>query len=167
MDDNTGKCRVGFPKPYSDRTILVPGRSPIYRRPNDGMTFIVHKDGVDVPITNADIVPFNPWSLMLLDCHINTEGVFSLLAPKYLTAYATKGATRVIHEINLGPTNSNVTTIKPISALPVSRAAIRFAVNMVHSIAERNAERRVDIDSSAIDVGSQHLNVDTQKRARR
>ena len=36
MQKDGVNCSKGYPKPFSEITILVPGQFPIYRRPNNG-----------------------------------------------------------------------------------------------------------------------------------
>jgi hypothetical protein len=85
-----GACGKGFPKAFSERTVLVEDSYPNYRRRNDGRTFV--KNGN--VFHNGHVVPYNKYLLLRYDCHINVEIPYGIRALKYLFKYITKGVDR-------------------------------------------------------------------------
>jgi PIF1-like helicase/Helitron helicase-like domain at N-terminus len=85
-----GKCSKGYPKQYSEQTILTLDGYPQYRRRDNGV-FVI-KGGHHH--TNRDIVPYNPYLSAKYNCHINVEVATGILAVKYLYKYIYKGHDR-------------------------------------------------------------------------
>jgi hypothetical protein len=100
------KCSKGFPKPFCDETRFVANGFPEYRRRNDGREY--HKRGF--VFTNQHVVPYNPYLLMLFQCHINVEYCGSLDSIAYVLNYVCKGNDRV-NVVQTVPTNVNVAPI--------------------------------------------------------
>jgi hypothetical protein len=116
-----GRCRFGFPKPFSDSTFENAQGYMTYRRPapqdtlNSRMITIrypslqgeqekrytigsnrvqlhtARDDQSNRWIDNSWIVPYNPHLLLRYDCHINVEVCSSVRAVKYLFKYVYKG----------------------------------------------------------------------------
>lgn len=82
-----GKCIHGFPKPFEDRTTVDHNGYPHYLRPNDGRTFQVGHFHFD----NRWIIPYNPFCLLWLYCHINVECAIFFGSLKYINKYIDKG----------------------------------------------------------------------------
>lgn len=79
INPQTGRCTRGFPKPFSDVTILYPDRHAVYKRPspeNGGETFEVKRRGFTTIYDNSRIVPYNPFLLVYFQCHHNIEYAF-------------------------------------------------------------------------------------------
>jgi hypothetical protein len=77
--------QASFPKPFRNDTLFLENRGyPKYR----------HREGYVLPesnITNAWVVPYNPWLLRKYKAHINVEVCASVEAVKYLLSYVYKG----------------------------------------------------------------------------
>lgn len=86
-----GKCSKKYPKMFSEETIWSDDGYPIYRRSNNGRTF-VSPNGVEVD--NRWVVPYNPYLSKRYNAHINVEICSSILAFKYLYKYVYKGSDR-------------------------------------------------------------------------
>ena len=97
--DGTKVCKAGFPKPFQPETVFNEDRGyPLYRR----------REGYRVPntnITNAWVVPYNPYLLRKYQAHINVEVCASVQAVKYLLNYVYKGADRT--SVGLAPAARN------------------------------------------------------------
>jgi hypothetical protein len=128
-----GRCRFGFPKPYSDSTFENTEGYMTYRRPapqdasntrvinlrvqsthgEQEKTYTVGSNRVQLHgrwVDNSWIVPYNPHLLLRYDCHINVEVCSSVRAVKYLFKYVFKGhdcAVAQISSANPAPTISN------------------------------------------------------------
>ena len=92
LDASTDTCTKRFPKPMHKEGIYNEDGFPEYRRrsPEDGSNSYVHGDDENV-ITNAWVVPYNPYLTLRYDCHINVEVVSTVVAVKYLYKYMCKG----------------------------------------------------------------------------
>ena len=82
----SGKCRWGYPKPWSPVTDIKDNAYPCYARPNDGRQF--EKSGYTY--TNRNVAPYNAVLLRLLDAHVNVELVTWVSLCKYLFSYIAK-----------------------------------------------------------------------------
>ena len=80
-------CRFNYPKPYSERTVLMEHSYPVYRRPKDGR---VIKKG-NFTYTSQWTVPYNPYLLKKFCSHINVEYTGTLGTIKYQLGYTHKG----------------------------------------------------------------------------
>ncbi len=102
---NDGTCKRHFPKPYCDETTLDQGAFGVYRRRSPQMgghtvKKIIRVQGspVEVELSNAWVVPYNPYLLARFRCHINVEYCATVLAVKYLFLYHFKGMDKVTIE---------------------------------------------------------------------
>ena len=95
-----GKCTKGFPKKFTDKTIVNSHQTyPEYRRldpAKGGRSVVVQMKNKEVIIDNSWIVPYSPFLLLRFNCHINDELCMSPTASKYLFKYATKGVDRAM-----------------------------------------------------------------------
>jgi hypothetical protein len=83
-----GKCTKHYPKEFIDETQNHNDGYPLYRRRNNGITFV---DGKGHVCDNRHIVPYNPQLSTIFDCHINVEICTSIKAVKYIYKYIYKG----------------------------------------------------------------------------
>ena len=93
-----GECSKGFPKPYSNQTIIKKDGYPTYTRispANGGFTF--QKNGKIY--TDAWVSAYNPFALLKYRCHLNVECVASILSYKYINKYICKGVDMISAEI--------------------------------------------------------------------
>ena len=88
----------GFPKPFLGDTVQGNDSYPKYRRrhPDDGGFSAVLSNNTkerehENMVNNQWVVPYNPWLLRQLDCHINVEICTSVKSIKYVLKYAHKG----------------------------------------------------------------------------
>ena len=103
-----GKCKKDYPKPLRSHTAMSDRTYPLYRRrveadgaPGTSFSKTVH-GGVEVTVTNQDVVPFNPYLCLRYNAHINVEVVASVESVKYLYKYIEKGPDRCMFRVG-GP----------------------------------------------------------------
>jgi hypothetical protein len=96
-----GCCSKGYPKPFQEVTSNTDDSYPLYARPNDGHKYPVKVRNLFTDVDNCWIVPYNPYLLMMLDCHINVESVASFRSVKYCFKYIHKGPDRTTLEYKL------------------------------------------------------------------
>jgi hypothetical protein len=82
-----GKCIHGYPKSFQAHTTMDREGYPLYARPDDGRSYQVRGFMVD----NRWIIPFNPYSVLWLQCHINVECAICFGSMKYINKYIDKG----------------------------------------------------------------------------
>jgi len=87
-----GKCSKNYPKCFQDETSTHNDGYPLYRRRDNGATFV---DGKNHICDNRHIVPYNPVLSTIFDCHINVEICTSIRAVKYIYKYITKGIYKI------------------------------------------------------------------------
>ncbi|KAI7946334.1 hypothetical protein MJO29_010861 [Puccinia striiformis f. sp. tritici] len=83
-------CKYGFPKPFTDRTVLIDGAYPAYLRRDSGISVQKHASRFN----NQNVVPYNKYLTLEFECHINVEVPVNTTAIKYLYKYITKGHDR-------------------------------------------------------------------------
>ncbi|KAI7949992.1 hypothetical protein MJO28_008813 [Puccinia striiformis f. sp. tritici] len=83
-------CKYGYPKPFTDRTVVIDGAYPAYLRRDTGITITKHASQFD----NRNVVPYNKYLTLTFECHINVEVPVNTTAIKYLYKYITKGHDR-------------------------------------------------------------------------
>jgi hypothetical protein len=88
-------CKLGYPKPFAERTVIVEGAYPTYKRQNMGISVV--KNGVT--FDNGHVVPYNKFLSLMFQCHINVEIPLSTTAVKYIYKYITKGHDRSLLKI--------------------------------------------------------------------
>ena len=97
--DGSKLCKASFPKPFQNNTLFLANQGfPQYQR----------REGYILPesnITNAWVVPYNPWLLCRYQAHINVEVSASVQAVKYLFGYVYKGPDRT--SVGLASTTRN------------------------------------------------------------
>lgn len=82
------ECSKRFPHKFAEKSEMIEGGYPIYRRRENGRKFVSSKGH---EIDNRWIVPYNPYLLLKYNCHINIEISSSLKSIKYLFKYLHKG----------------------------------------------------------------------------
>ncbi|KAK9839693.1 hypothetical protein WJX81_006615 [Elliptochloris bilobata] len=82
-----GRCSKHYPREFQEATTDAEGGYPVYRRHDDGRTFV--KNGV--VLDNRWVVPYNKWLATKYNCHFNVEVVASVKAIKYIHKYTFKG----------------------------------------------------------------------------
>jgi hypothetical protein len=85
-----GKCMHGYPKSFQDHTSMDHDGYPQYARPNDGRSYQVRGFMLD----NRWIIPFSPFCILWLQCHINVECAICFGSMKYINKYIDKGGDR-------------------------------------------------------------------------
>jgi hypothetical protein len=80
-------CKQGFPKPFSDRTVVVDGAYPVYKRRDNGRLHV--KNGAT--FNNSHVALYNKFLRLMFQCHINVEIRANTTAVKYIYKYITKG----------------------------------------------------------------------------
>jgi len=90
-----GKCTKRYPRTFSETTVVDENSYPIYRRRDNGRTFV--KSGFEYD--NRWVVPYNPYLSAKYDAHINVEIATSISSVKYLYKYVYKGGDRAIAEV--------------------------------------------------------------------
>uniref|UniRef100_A0A914NGS9 ATP-dependent DNA helicase n=1 Tax=Meloidogyne incognita TaxID=6306 RepID=A0A914NGS9_MELIC len=92
---SNGRCLKGFPKPYSRTTILHANKPAEYKRPSPedgGQTLTLKYGSTDTTYTNSRIVPYNPYILVMFECHHNLEYAYGQSDNlKYALKYPFKG----------------------------------------------------------------------------
>lgn len=86
--DGQWKCRFDYPKAFREETTISTRGYPEYARPDNGRN--IEENGLD----NRWIVPYNPYLLLYMDCHVNVERVFDIQSIKYMYKYIYKGPDR-------------------------------------------------------------------------
>ncbi|CAF0837035.1 unnamed protein product [Brachionus calyciflorus] len=92
MQKYGNRCSKGFPKNFSETTIIRDNNYPIYKRPNNGRIVMVN----GVALNNRYVVEYPPEALRKFCCHINIQVVRFLASLKYVLKYGCKGNDRVI-----------------------------------------------------------------------
>jgi hypothetical protein len=88
-----GKCKKKFPKDFCEKTIWVDDENnQRYRRRSIIETD--SKGNSSAGLDNRFVVGYNPYLLVVLQCHINVELCNSIKACKYLFKYIYKGGDR-------------------------------------------------------------------------
>jgi hypothetical protein len=85
---HNGLCSKKYPKQFQETTSNNNDGYPIYRRRNNGRTFV---NGSGEEYDNRYIVPYNSVLSTAFDCHINVEICSSIQAIKYIYKYIYKG----------------------------------------------------------------------------
>ncbi|XP_021751345.1 uncharacterized protein LOC110717011 [Chenopodium quinoa] len=101
MDGRKLVCKNGYPKDYNSETANNKDGYPTYRGRQIGEKVKIRRDELD----NQWVVPYNPYLLLMFDCHINVEVCSTIKAVKYLYKYVYKGHDRISFKISA--TNDN------------------------------------------------------------
>ncbi|KAK4596817.1 hypothetical protein RGQ29_014730 [Quercus rubra] len=97
-----GRCKKGYPKPFSPETYQGNDSYPVYKR-YDTNNPVPLNDRCRIMVDNTWVVPYNPWLLLKYNCHINVEIYCSIKSVKYLYKYVYKGPDRVSMEVRPDP----------------------------------------------------------------
>ncbi|PLW30554.1 hypothetical protein PCANC_26008 [Puccinia coronata f. sp. avenae] len=92
-----GGCNIGFPKPFTPRTVIIDGAYPAYKRRDNGRT--VTKGASQ--FHNGHVVPYNRFLSLMFNCHLNVEIPVNSTAIKYLYKYITKGHDRAYMSVDI------------------------------------------------------------------
>ena len=95
-DGNTKSSNKHYPQPFRTTATLQErsGRAEYCRMTNGDNPTVRNEVGgfrVDVPVGNQRVVPYNPYLLLLLDCHVCTGVVTAASCAKYLYKHIAKG----------------------------------------------------------------------------
>ena len=135
-DGPTGKvCKASFPKAFRESTEFLENQGyPKYRR----------REGYILPgsnITNAWVVPYNPWLLRKYQAHINVEVCASVQAVKYMLNYVYKAPDRTSVGLAPAPRNEDpqlfldeITQWQNARWIGTSEAVWRFLKFRMHKI---------------------------------
>jgi len=85
------RCAKRFPKDFQEETVVQEDGYPLYRRRNNGDTY-VGRNGFSYD--NRWVVPYNPYLSYRYQAHINVEVCASIQAIKYIHKYIYKGSDR-------------------------------------------------------------------------
>lgn len=83
-----GTCTKRYPKQFVENTSILDDGYPVYRRRDDGRTFVNSRGQV---FNNTYIIPHNIVLATEFDCHMNVEVCSSIKAIKYIYKYILKG----------------------------------------------------------------------------
>lgn len=98
-------CSKKFPKLFTEETTVGADGYPIYRRRNNGRSFIKQYKGRDVEFDNRWVVPYCPYLSRRYAAHINIEVCASVRSIKYVHKYIYKGTDRATAEIRTADPN--------------------------------------------------------------
>ncbi|KAI7956604.1 hypothetical protein MJO28_003699 [Puccinia striiformis f. sp. tritici] len=133
-------CKLGFPKPFSDRTVTVDGAYPVYRQRNTGVQVKKHVSVFD----NGSVVPYNKFLTSMFECHINVEVPVNTTAVKYLYKYITKGHDCAYMAVEVTDEAQDFIDARYISAPEVTRLQIHEpGEHLVYFDAAEGAEGRI------------------------
>ncbi|XP_074298500.1 uncharacterized protein LOC141629384 [Silene latifolia] len=86
-----GQCKYEYPKSYRAETTTNNAGHPEYQRRNTGEKVEIRKHNLN----NRCVIPYNPYLLVLFDCHLNVKVCSTMHAVKYLYKYIYKGNDRI------------------------------------------------------------------------
>jgi hypothetical protein len=95
---SNGICSKSFPKPLNDQTLIEENGYPTYKRTGTHTYVKMIGDNV-VEFDSSWVVPYNPYLLGKLDCHLNVEICSSVTSIKYIHKYCFKGNDRSSAEV--------------------------------------------------------------------
>lgn len=87
MNNQKKECSKFYPKAFVEETIEDFNGYPLYRRRDDGKTYV--KDSIYY--NNRDVVPFNAYLSLKYNAHICVEICTNVRCVKYLYKYVYKG----------------------------------------------------------------------------
>uniref|UniRef100_A0A914N5G3 ATP-dependent DNA helicase n=1 Tax=Meloidogyne incognita TaxID=6306 RepID=A0A914N5G3_MELIC len=94
--NSRGKCKKGFPKPFSKFTILHDDKPAEYKRPSPedgGETLTLPRGRAKITYNNSHVVAYNPFILVMFRTHHNLEYAYGQSDNlKYALKYPFKGA---------------------------------------------------------------------------
>ena len=92
-------CSKHFLKSFNSETVVTEDGYPLYRRRNDGRTWIKKVNGRNVTMNNQWVVPYSPYLTKIYNVHINVEVCVSVKAIKYIHKYIYKGNEHMTAEL--------------------------------------------------------------------
>ena len=123
-----GVCNKGYPKAFCNVTIWNDNHTyPTYRHrsPLQGGLEIIHNHPT---VDNSWIIPYNPYSSIRYEDHINCEVCCSALAAKYLFKYVHKCSNRAMVQVQCAETDGEATA----SSWNEIKRASRFMFPWLH-----------------------------------
>lgn len=134
-----GMCSKGFPKAFLHYTEQGTDSYPKYRRrhPEDGGFTARLKSSkndrtTETIVDNRWIVPYNPWLLHQLDCHINVEICTSVKSIKYVLKYVHKGNDQATFHIQPNQTRDEIKNFINARYIGSTEAAWRIFEFSIH-----------------------------------
>ncbi|XP_028301369.1 uncharacterized protein LOC114462606 [Gouania willdenowi] len=99
------KCSKDYPKQLRHNTSFSDNSYPLYRRraqdaPGSPNLKTI-RGGINVPVNNEWVVPYNPFLLLRYNAHINLEIVSTVSSVKYLCKYLEKGPDQCLVRLNV------------------------------------------------------------------
>ena len=121
------RCTKHFPKDFCDETMVSEDGYPRYRRRNTGRQHEVRGHLMD----NRWVVPYSPYLLLKMECHINMELTFNVRSIKYIHKYLHKGHDRTTMEF--GPNRDEVQQYLDARYVSAHEACWRFLERELHT----------------------------------
>ncbi|CAN0055436.1 unnamed protein product, partial [Heterosigma akashiwo] len=84
----SGSCKYGYPHKFCDSTQLRKGAYPLWKRRDQGRSY-TGAGGRE--FTNRDLLPTNPWLILLAAAHVFFELCIGFTCIKYVNKYINKG----------------------------------------------------------------------------
>ncbi|CAM9396698.1 unnamed protein product [Heterosigma akashiwo] len=84
----SGSCKYGYPHKFCDSTQLRKGAYPLWKRRDQGRS---HTGAGGREFTNRDLLPTNPWLILLAAAHVFFELCIGFTCIKYVNKYINKG----------------------------------------------------------------------------
>ena len=110
-----GKCSKKYPKEFMSLTEQGQDGYPKYRRRSPaagGHMCRIFIKQVEHEIDNQWIVPYNPWLLRQMNCHVNVELCMSIQSIKYALKYVTKDCDQAVYTIQSSEQQQNADEIQ-------------------------------------------------------
>ena len=124
-----GKCNKNFPVQFQQETQVGTDSYPKYRRrspDNGGNSTVKVLNRQQVSIDNRWVVPFNPWLIMQLKCHVNVEICSSIKSIKYVLKYVHKGVDQATVQLKHESQRDEISEFVNLRYIGSSEAAWRI-----------------------------------------
>ena len=108
-----GRCSKGYPKQYSEETLVNEDGYPTYQRPRNG-DFVLKNNR---RMTNMWVVPHNLFLCAKYNAHINVEVCSSIHSIKYVYKYVYKGHDRASVMIQQQQANTSDNGAQPVDEI--------------------------------------------------
>ncbi|EFP03982.1 hypothetical protein CRE_30538 [Caenorhabditis remanei] len=141
------KCTKGFPKKFSDSTVLTDNQYPDYKRTKKNQ-FTLYRNGKEVKAGSDCVVAHPKGLLMKFGSHINMEVVSSVRFMKYIFKYIFKGNDRMLLEAFENMENG----VKDKNAMTL-RGNVFAPANLVEGkLRSRQREADKMMDAARVDI---------------
>ena len=134
-----GTCSKGFPKPFIHNTEIGNDSYPKYRRRspmNGGQEVVLERRNASsttlIKIDNRWVVPYNPWLLRQMNCHLNVELCSSIKSIKYVLKYVHKGSDQATFKVTEQATRDEVSDFINARYIGSTEAAWRIFSMPMH-----------------------------------